>query len=104
MEISRSGGFFRFSVAFLHNHNGVRLLHDKDGRSHPARRQSGTEVKLDEGFDPNLGFRIAVRALDNDAVVKWPEFHRRSFLRPAHSAAMPSIWAVWHSKDRSAKK
>jgi len=67
-------------------------------------KQSGTEVKLDEGFDPNLGFRIAVRALDNDAVVKRPEFHRRSFLRPAHSAAMPSIWAVWHSKDRSAKK
>ena len=57
-------------------------------------KQSGTEVNLDEGFDPNLGFRIAVRASDNDAVVKWPEFHRRSFLRPAHSAAMPSICAV----------
>ena len=29
--------------------------------------------------DPALGFHIAFRASDDDAVVKWPEFHWGSF-------------------------
>ena len=33
--------------------------------------------------DPALGFHIAFGAPNDDAVVKWPEFHWEFFLRPA---------------------
>ena len=54
--------------------------------------------------DPALGFHIAFGASNDDAVVKWPEFHWEFFLRPAHRAATSLMYALWHSNDRSAKK
>ena len=54
--------------------------------------------------DPALGFHIAFGASDDDAVVKWPEFHWEFFLRPALRAATPPTYTRWHSNDRSAKR